>query len=745
MAGSRFPSRLAAVLLLALSAAAASAQTTSIAGQVVDAANAAVAGATIVVDIGTDETAVMVSGADGRFIATLTPGAVVLSIHAPGFAPLTSTLTVTDSPRPVTVRFVLRPAPVVDAVTVTGRHDGTRLETPAAVSVLTGAELVSGAAGTLDDALRSTPGFGLFRRSSSRVANPTTQGVTLRGVSGSGASRTLVLADGQPLNDAFGSWVYWNRIPLAAIERVDVVRGAAGDLHGPDALGGVVQVLTYDGSKSRVRATVDGGSHATKRASIFAGGGRGVLRGTVAAEALSSDGVIAVASTDRGVVDTRADGDHRSALASIDYRGPTAYLRVRAAVFDEDRGNGTPLQINRTAWRRFGADTGGSLGGGAWTLAGGGGTQRYEQTFSAIAPSRATERLTSVQSVPSTFGAGSVQWLRSWGAPTLVAGADARRVTGRVDETRYSAAGIASGPFVAGGTETTGAAYVRASLPYGRVVFSPGLRIDAWTSRPRDASSDASRHLFASPRVSLGWQASPTVALRGSLARAYRTPTLNELHRGFRQGNVVTNANPQLVPERLTAFEAGLLWSRPRTTARLTAYWSQLDDAIANVTARTTPSEITRERQNTDTVRASGLEAEADVRLGPALRVALVGVVSRSAFHRTPAQPALEGNRVPQTPRYQLGVNVQWFEPRLATVTAQLRVLGRQFDDDQNLLSLDAFTVLDVSLTRAMTRAVSAFVAIENAFDKEYQTGRSPVVSIGWPRTVSFGARVFLP
>ena len=67
----------------------------------------------------------------------------------------------------------------------------------------------------LDDQLRSVPGFSLFRRTSSRVANPTTQGVTLRGMSASGASRTLVLADGVPLNDPFGAWVYWDRVPVA--------------------------------------------------------------------------------------------------------------------------------------------------------------------------------------------------------------------------------------------------------------------------------------------------------------------------------------------------------------------------------------------------------------------------------------------------------------------------------------------------------------------------------------------------
>jgi outer membrane receptor protein involved in Fe transport len=147
-------------------------------------------------------------------------------------------------------------------------------DAPQAATVVTSAELLTSAAGSLDDALRNTPGFSLFRRSSSRVSNPTTQGVTLRGLSGSGASRTLVLADGFPLNDPFGSWVYWNRVPQAAIDRVEIVRGATGDLYGADALGGVVQVLTFAPGRTRLRGIVEAGSHGTARFSGFAGGQR---------------------------------------------------------------------------------------------------------------------------------------------------------------------------------------------------------------------------------------------------------------------------------------------------------------------------------------------------------------------------------------------------------------------------------------------------------------------------------------
>lgn len=58
-----------------------------------------------------------------------------------------------------------------------------------------------------DHALRLDPAFSLFRRTDSLGANPTAQGVSLRGIGPSGASRTLVLLDGVPLNDPFGGWV----------------------------------------------------------------------------------------------------------------------------------------------------------------------------------------------------------------------------------------------------------------------------------------------------------------------------------------------------------------------------------------------------------------------------------------------------------------------------------------------------------------------------------------------------------
>jgi outer membrane cobalamin receptor len=118
-------------------------------------------------------------------------------------------------------------------MTVTPARTEQRLgDLPASVTILDSRDASQAAAQTVDDLLRQVPGFSIFRRSSSLVANPTTQGVSLRGAGASGSSRTLVLSDGLPLNDPFGGWVYWDRIPRASIDHIEVVRGGSSDLYG---------------------------------------------------------------------------------------------------------------------------------------------------------------------------------------------------------------------------------------------------------------------------------------------------------------------------------------------------------------------------------------------------------------------------------------------------------------------------------------------------------------------------------
>ena len=233
-------------------------------GVVRDASGAPVAGATVRTT-GADCRAE--TGVDGAFSLDCAKPGDRLTVEAAGLR--AALFVASEGPNRVT----LDTAPFADTVVVTAtRGDGRTTSAAAPVSILTSTDLALAPPIPLDDALKVVPGFSLFRRTTSRSANPTTQGAGLRGLSASGASRALVLADGEVLNDPFGGWVYWNRVPATAVDRVEVVRGGASDLYGADALVGVVQVVTRRQVTPTLRAEGAAATHDSGRLSLFGGG-----------------------------------------------------------------------------------------------------------------------------------------------------------------------------------------------------------------------------------------------------------------------------------------------------------------------------------------------------------------------------------------------------------------------------------------------------------------------------------------
>ena len=726
---------LLAVLLVAL--AAPSAAVAQITGVVVDGSGASVPNARVTAGGSTGTT-----GDDGTFEFPTAPDGTVVEVAAQGFS--TQSVTARVGTR---VRVVLFPARLEAEVVVTASRGGEGLATASATTVVTSAELLASGAGSLDDALRNTPGFSLFRRSSSRVANPTTQGVQLRGVSGSGASRTKVIVDGLPLNDPFGSWVYWNRVPQTAIERIEVLRGATGDLYGADALGGVIQVLTFQPNATRLRVIGEGGSHSTARFSGFGSMQRDGWFGEGSGEWLRTDGVFVLAEDERGSVDERANSDYTTGFFGGGFNAGDWNASGRLNIYDENRGNGTELQVNSTSWWRLSGTVSGAAPVGAWTANLSFADQDYFQTFSAVAGDRNSERLVKDQQTPTTSFTGAAQWSGAFEEMGVLLGLETLRSKGTLEDTgRSFATGAPLAPNFFGGTETNTALFGRVSLvPQDDFTVVVGVRADFWRSSPNDPGLAKHSSNFFSPRASAAWNYSDEVTVQAAVYRAYRTPTLNELHRGFRVGDIVTTANPELNPERLTGFEGGVLYAKGMLSARVTAFWNQLDDAITNVTIGTTPALITRQRQNTDTVRASGLEFEADYQPHPEWTMSALFVATRSIFSSAPAQPDIEGNSVPQVPIVHVGGSVTYANPRGFTGAMQIRAVGRQFDDDRNVFELETFGVVDLTVSQEVSRGVNVYAAFENLFDTEYDVGRTPRRTIGYPRTFRMGARVFLP
>src|SRR5205823_4300156 len=293
------------------------------------------------------------------------------------------------------------------------------------------------------------------------------------------------------------------------------------------------------------------------------------------------------------------------------------------------------------------------------------------------------------QRVPSTSAGGGLQWSHRFGTNLLSAGGDARWVKGETDERVYNA-----GAFVrtrdAGGQQFIGGIFLQ----------------DVYT---------------------------PIPAL--------------ELVGGVRSD--VTVANESLRPEQLTGGELGVQQRWGPFEGRITGYWNDVHDLVANVTLTSRlpdcPAGTTcRQRQNLDLARIRGFETELELRPARDWRFLVSYLFVDARVVNAPQQPGLEGNRLAQVPENSVTATVRFSRPSWFDASVTARYIGPQYEDDLNTLPLGGYFVMDAMVSRAITRNVELYVAAENIFDRVYTTGRTTdgVISIGEPFMVRGGVRL---
>jgi outer membrane receptor protein involved in Fe transport len=722
-------------------------------GIVADTTGRAVAGATVEFRSAAG-VALARSAEDGRFSVDGANGVGTLVVSFAGFATVVREIRVhmaTDN-----LQIVLVPSASLQRIEVKAGTDDRIPAVPTSEFVIsTGAIEQSGALVT-DDVLRQVPGFSTFRRSSSLFANPTSQGVSLRGVGASATSRSIVLLDGIPLNDPFGGWVYWARVPREAIESMEIANGGASDLYGGGALGGVVNLKTRAGEAGYADLEMSYGSMNTPDLSFAAGAPFGKWSLSAAGQAYQTDGYIAVPENQRGAVDTAVGSGVLAGLLELRRAlGERGNVFARASGFGESGNNGTPLQKNDTTIPELdlGVDWG-SAGLGTFSARLYGSRELYHQTFSAIAPNRNSERLTNVQTNPSQ----QIGFVGTWAKlfvekHRVTAGLEAMDVRGHSEETNYAA----SASVDAGGRQHSFGFFAQDAWLMGHGwLLTFGARVDTWNnntgyqSRTAFGSNVTTNTEFAdrtetafSPRVSVLKSFASGLAVNASVYRGFRAPTLNELYRNFRVGNVLTMANPALEGEHLTGGEAGLslaMW-RNRLTVRGNFFWSDVADPVANVTLTTTPVLITREKENLGESRARGFELAGQMQLNAHVQVSAAYLFVNSTVLHFAANPALIGNVLPQVPQNQFSLQASYVT-RNWTAGLQARFLGNQFDDDLNTLPLGRAFSLDVQLSRALGWHTSLFFAAQNLTNDRFNTAATPVYMVGPPVFLRGGVRV---
>jgi outer membrane receptor protein involved in Fe transport len=715
---------------------------------VTDARGAALAGATV-----KDSTGRLLGATDANGkLAVACAAPCPVRVSAPGFESKTVNL---DS---ATI-LQLNPAANPEQVTVTAyRTPLGSLESPATTVVLSETALHRTAAITLDDQLRQIPGVELFRRSSSLVANPSSQGMSLRALGSTSASRTLLTEDDVPLNDAFAGTIHWQEQPELAIKNIELMRGGASDLYGSSAIGGVVSVVPVLPTVDQGELRSSYGSEGTYDNSLLLQTKRGPWGLLAAGGVLGTDGYIQEAPDQRGPVDIASNVHSQNGELLSDRRRGTIRLLAHANGFNEARNNGTPFQTNGTRLWRYA--TGGDWQGphsGSLVTRFYGSTEHFRQTFSSISnlpefgdPAcsyRCGEIPSKFSLTPDNELGAVAHWSQPLGAGLLLlAGADTHDVRVWDREQSYGSSAALTNLH---DHQRDSAAYVEAMAVRKAWTMTASSRMDwfqnfdgqalswngsVWVKSTRQPPQFDQR--FFDPRVGLSRKLWNHWAVSGSGFRAFREPSPNELYRATQVGDQLTLANGNLLSERATGWETGVATEGRFGSVRASYFLTQVNRPITTVTLNATSSPELLMRENLGQIESRGVSL--DYELAP-LRWLMVDGGYQYAHAAVSQGKQYLGNWIPEVARNLATMNVRAYRPKLGTLNLQGRLSGRQYDDAANQYLLHGYFRFDSYASHDFGKRYELFAAGENLFNRQIEDSKTPTTTLGMPRVGRIG------
>lgn len=617
----------------------------------------------------------------------------------------------------------------------------------------------------LDDALRVAPGVSLFRRNDSSAANATTQGISVRGIAPTGAGRALVTLDGQPLNDPFGGWVLWGALPPETIGAARVLRGPGAGPYGAGALTGVIAL--EERRERGVRVSIEGGEDGYGRIAGMSEASDDVFSLMLAASAQQSDGFVPVRAG-RGAADAAVWSEQYAAVARAEWRGDGRVFAARLGGYSDARGAGLVGAESASDAASLSFTFAAPEGPVAWRVQAWAMSSDFANSSVAVAPDRSATTPANAQHATPALGVGgnaALRWTREdWG---LELGADVRAADGETRELFAFSGGAFTRRRIAGGKTLTAGVYAETWRETGAWLFSGGARVDQY----RAWDGERVERLLATNAVTLNFApedsetTAPTariafrrelgaLALRGAAYAGFRPPTLNELHRPFRVGNDVTEANAALEPERLTGLDVGVSGEYATWAWSAGVFATRLDDAIVNVTLGAGPGTFPpgvfvpaggayRQRQNAGRIEALGVEAEARGELGGELGDALNWRAAASYTDAEVVQGSLQGLRPAQSPEWSATAGLAW-AIGATTLSADVSYESARFDDDLNTRTLAAATIVDLRAEHDLGGGVAVYAALDNAFDEAVETAETAdgIESFGPARALRVGLRL---
>lgn len=486
--------------------------------------------------------------------------------------------------------------------------------------------------------------------------------VEIRGI-GQRGQRIAVLVDGRPEKMGIFGCAVTHAYPLDNVERIEVVRGPASVLYGPDAMGGVVNIITRRAESGfRTDLTTAYGAYRTFSLNLRHGGETGRFHYFVTGDRLSSDGHV----------------DHSGYLSSA-FTGRAGYslkpgleLTLRAKYFDGRKDEPGPLAAPAlTSWNHY------KRGSADLSLESRGETSE----FSVMLYNDFGRHVFS-------DGWNSRDFYRGGTARGSVALASAHRLSFGLDA-RFFGGKSYNAPKGSWSKNDIGA-YVHDELVLGRKwILSAGARLDR----------DSQFGWEASPQAGLVWHVAEQTTLRLSAAKAYRTPHINELY-------LFPSSNPELEPERVWNIELGL----GRTFAGILTLEAAVFNMQGTNLIETTPNPGGRAPylfRNTGSFGFNGIELGLRADISPALSLG-------TAYSRLDAGALTKGR-----PGRKIDFDLRWQPGRFqAFLTGQ--TVSDYYAGNRKTLPITSYTLINGRAEYAVTRTIGLFVELNNIGGEAY-------------------------
>ncbi|MEO8382421.1 MAG: TonB-dependent receptor [Acidobacteriota bacterium] len=624
-------------------------------------------------------------------------------------------------------------------------------ELPVSTTVVTEEELKAKPSVFVDDMLRTVPGVHM-PLSGSASSLTSGQRISMRGL---GGTRALVLVDGLPIHDPYQGTIQWQKVPLDNLRQVEVVRGGNASLFGNFALGGTINMITRPIDESSVRLDTAYGSHNSDKESLSIDQMLTPALGMrVSHHRFNSDGFIRVPFPgpididgwqDTAITDARIDLQHsesaattlKSSLAKIDVSEGTTYGVVLRDIFD----------ISLSSHRATGPN--GLLSGAVF----------YQDQFekakaSSVTAARDFEFQSQISDIPANVAGGSLEWSwqRSGVLPFLSFGVDVRQVDADEDRTSLNRNGAITQQASLTGSQRFAGIYAQASWhPLARMEILTSARFDTYKnfngsqtisgSTPTVYPVATSKQL--DPRVSVRYAVGRSTALRGSVYRAFKAPTLRELYRTTATGNSILIGNPYLEPETLVGGEVGVEWANARANVQVNLYRSEIEGLLARANVPGQPSNVFQ-NLNLGTSRSQGVEVMADVHLTPRWSVTAGYTYADSQVIEDP-NPDLVGKLLPEVVPHIGSLAIQYRGGHGTTLDFRGRVLSRSYGEAGNLVAAPAHRVVDLAAAQPVRPWLDVYAMAENVFDEKYYSVLSTTAfRTGQPRTLTGGVRLHM-